>query len=109
MTFRAPVRDLALSLKIAGHPALVSSAFSELDEDTVGAVLEAAGAFTEEQLAPLNRKGDQVGAKFENGQVIAAPGFAQAYMQAVWEHEWMQEWIHAAEEEQWVIEQFEVA
>lgn len=79
MTFRAPVRDLALSLKIAGHPALVAASFAELDEDTVGAVLEAAGAFTEEQLAPLNRKGDQVGAKFENGQVIAAPGFADAY------------------------------
>jgi len=79
MSFRAPVRDLALALKIAGHPALVSSAFAELDEDTVIAVLEAAGAFTEEQLAPLNRKGDQVGARYENGKVIAAPGFADAY------------------------------
>jgi glutathione S-transferase len=35
------------------------------------------------------------------------PGFAQAYMQAVWEHEWMQAWIRAAEDEQWVIEQWE--
>jgi glutathione S-transferase len=40
---------------------------------------------------------------------IGVPGFAQAYMQAVWEHDWMQQWIHAAEEEQWVIGQFEVA
>jgi glutathione S-transferase len=40
---------------------------------------------------------------------IGVPGFAQVYMQAVWEHEWMQEWIHAAEDEQWVIEQFETA
>ena len=79
MTYRAPVRDLALSLQIAGHPALVSGAFAELDDDTVAAVLEAAGAFTEEQLAPLNRKGDQVGARYENGAVIAAPGFADAY------------------------------
>ena len=63
MSYRAPVRDLALSLQIAGHPALVSGAFAELDDDTVAAVLEAAGAFTEEQLAPLNRKGDQVGAR----------------------------------------------
>ena len=79
MSYRAPVRDLALSLQIAGHPALVSGAFAELDDDTVAAVLEAAGAFTEEQLAPLNRKGDQVGARYENGAVIAAPGFADAY------------------------------
>ena len=38
---------------------------------------------------------------------VGVPGFAQAYMQAVWEHEWMQAWIKAAEDEQWVIEQWE--
>jgi hypothetical protein len=32
-----------------------------------------------EVLAPLNRAGDTQGARFENGQVIAAPGFAGAY------------------------------
>ncbi|WP_332770565.1 acyl-CoA dehydrogenase [Phenylobacterium sp.] len=79
MTFRAPVRDLALALRTAGHPALVGQAFPELDDDTVAAVLDAAGAFVESELAPLNRKGDQVGARFENGVVSAAPGFAQAY------------------------------
>ena len=40
---------------------------------------------------------------------IGVPGFAQAYMQAVWEHEWMQQWIAAADDEQWVIEQWETA
>jgi glutathione S-transferase len=35
------------------------------------------------------------------------PGFAEAYMDAVWEHEWMQQWIRAAEDEDWVIEKFE--
>ncbi len=39
---------------------------------------------------------------------IAVPGFAQTYMQAVWEHEWLQSWIAAAEAEDWVIEQWEV-
>lgn len=39
---------------------------------------------------------------------VGVPGFAQAYMQAVWEHEWMQQWIAAAEGEDWVIEQFEM-
>ncbi|MEL7216842.1 MAG: glutathione S-transferase family protein [Pseudomonadota bacterium] len=38
---------------------------------------------------------------------IGVPGFAQSYMQAMWEHAWTQEWIGAAEDEQWVIEQFE--
>jgi glutathione S-transferase len=40
---------------------------------------------------------------------IGVPGFAQAYMQAVWEHEWMQQWIAAADDERWVIEQWETA
>jgi len=37
------------------------------------------------------------------------PGFARAYVEAVFAHPWMQEWIGGAEAEQWVIEQFEVA
>jgi glutathione S-transferase len=38
---------------------------------------------------------------------VPLPGFARAYMEAVWEHEWMQAWIAAAEAEDWVIEQYE--
>ena len=38
---------------------------------------------------------------------IGVPGFAVAYMQAIAEHAWTQEWINAAENEEWVIEQFE--
>ena len=39
---------------------------------------------------------------------IGVPGFAQAYMQALWEHAWMQEWISAAQNEEWTISAFEV-
>ncbi len=39
---------------------------------------------------------------------VPVPGFAVAYMQAVWEHEWLHDWIEAAEAEEWVIEQYEV-
>ena len=39
---------------------------------------------------------------------IGVPGFAQAYIEAICEHDWMREWIGAAEEEDWVIEQYEV-
>ncbi len=38
---------------------------------------------------------------------IGMPGFATSYMEAVWEHDWMQQWIGAAQEEDWVIEQYE--
>jgi glutathione S-transferase len=39
---------------------------------------------------------------------LTVPGFAQAYMQAVWEHDWMQHWVEAAQTEEWSIAQFEV-
>lgn len=39
---------------------------------------------------------------------IGVPGFALAYMQAIWEHEWMQTWAEAAENEEWAISQFEM-
>lgn len=38
---------------------------------------------------------------------VPVPGFAAAYMQAVWEHDWMRQWIAASESEEWVIEQYE--
>ena len=79
MPFRAPVRDLAFALSTVGHDALIARAYPDLDADTVAAVLEAAGLFANDVLAPLNRGGDTVGARYENGAVFAAPGFAGAY------------------------------
>jgi glutathione S-transferase len=38
---------------------------------------------------------------------IGVPGFAQSYMEAITEHAWMREWCGAAEDEAWVIEQYE--
>jgi glutathione S-transferase len=38
---------------------------------------------------------------------IPAPRFALPYMQAMFAHPFMQDWIAAAQEEPWVIEQFE--
>ena len=38
---------------------------------------------------------------------VGVPGFALAYMEAVWEHEWLQSWVAAAAAAHWTIEQFE--
>ncbi len=83
MSFRAPTRDILFSLiEAAGFERLLALApFSDIDVETVEAVLEGAAALADDVLAPLNRGGDTVGARFENGQVIAAPGFADAYRQ----------------------------
>ncbi len=81
MTYRAPVRDLAFSLEaVAGVDAVAATgAVPDYDRDVMGAVLEAAGQVAETLLAPLNRIGDQQGARYANGAVTAAPGFAEAY------------------------------
>ena len=83
MTYRAPVRDLAFTLQaVAGIDRVAATgAFPDYDAELMGAVLEAAGQFSEEVLAPLNRIGDQQGATCVDGQVTAAPGFAEAYRQ----------------------------
>ncbi len=81
MTFRAPVRDLLFCLhQIVDVDRLMRlDAFSDLDAETLAAVLDGAGALASDVLAPLNRGGDQVGATYQNGKVTAAPGFADAY------------------------------
>jgi len=79
MSYRAPVRDLAFALRhVAGFDRL-AAAFPEADADTVEAVLDAAGVFAGEVLAPLNRAGDLNPARLEGGVVRTSPGFAAAY------------------------------
>jgi alkylation response protein AidB-like acyl-CoA dehydrogenase len=80
MTYRPPLRDMTAALKAAGFDRL-GDAFPEADAETAWAVLEAAGEFAAGVIAPLNRAGDLVGARYENGRVTAAPGFADAYRQ----------------------------
>lgn len=81
MSYEPPIRDLIFSLTdVAGVDRLnETGAFPDFDAETMKAILEAAGTFAAEVLAPLNRSGDRDGARFDNGQVFAPPGFAQAY------------------------------
>ena len=81
MTYKAPVRDLLFALYEAAGFDRLSKAFPDADAETVNAVLEGAGVFTADVLAPINRQGDKDGARHENGQVFAAPGFVDAYRQ----------------------------
>jgi alkylation response protein AidB-like acyl-CoA dehydrogenase len=81
MPYAAPLRDILFTLNgVVGLPALTAkSRFASADGDTIRAVLEAGDTFASDVLAPLNVVGDREGAKFENGRVRAAPGFARAY------------------------------
>jgi alkylation response protein AidB-like acyl-CoA dehydrogenase len=50
-------------------------------------VLEEAGKFVGEVIAPLNRDGDEIGAQWADGAVTMPPGFKGAY-QAFWQAGW---------------------
>ena len=63
------------------------SAFAEVDPDLMGQVLDEAGKFVGEVVAPLNRDGDEIGARWDAGTVTMAPGFRDAY-QAFWQAGW---------------------
>ena len=79
--YRAPVADIAFTLKhVAGlGEALSANRFPNLTENLVEAVLDEAGRFAAERLAPLNRVGDEHGVRLENGVVTTAPGWRETY------------------------------
>jgi alkylation response protein AidB-like acyl-CoA dehydrogenase len=81
MTYRAPVADIAFALKHAAglKNAIAEGLYGDLDETTVEQVLEQAGRFASDVLAPLNTVGDKFGARFKDGEVTTPPGWKDAY------------------------------
>jgi alkylation response protein AidB-like acyl-CoA dehydrogenase len=81
MTYRAPINDMLLALNHgAGLEAAVQAGhYGDFDADITAAVLEEAGKFASDVLAPLNRVGDEHGVKLEDGKVTTAPGWPDAY------------------------------
>ena len=83
MTYTAPIADILLSLNHgAGLKAAVEAGhYGDFDGDITAAVLEEAGKFAADVLAPLNRIGDEHGIKLAGGVVTTAPGWPDAYKQ----------------------------
>jgi alkylation response protein AidB-like acyl-CoA dehydrogenase len=81
MSYRAPVADIAFSLKHAAglKTALSEGLYGDLDEQTVDSVLMEAGRFATDIIAPLNGVGDKFGTPFKNGTVTTPPGWKDAY------------------------------
>ena len=77
MTYRAPVADIAFALKHAAglKAALAEGLYGDLDEAMVDQVLEEAGRFAGDVIAPLNRVGDKSGTPFKDGAVTTPPGW----------------------------------
>lgn len=80
MHYQAPVEDIRLALRVAGFDRLVSDGLlPEIDEGLADAILEEAGKFATDRIAPLNRIGDQQGARLNGGQVTMPPGWKEVY------------------------------
>jgi alkylation response protein AidB-like acyl-CoA dehydrogenase len=61
--------------------------FAETDADLMRQVLDEAGKFVSDVIAPLNRDGDELGAQWQGGTVTLPPGFKRAYA-AFWQAGW---------------------
>ena len=81
MSYRAPVADIAFTLKHAAglKTALAEGIYGDLDEETVDSVLAEAGRYASDVIAPLNSVGDKFGTPFNDGKVTTPPGWKDAY------------------------------
>jgi alkylation response protein AidB-like acyl-CoA dehydrogenase len=62
-------------------------AFAEADRELMSQVIEQAGKFVAEVVAPLQGAGDSPGCRWQDGDVTTPPGFREAY-QAFWQGGW---------------------
>src|SRR5829696_6321057 len=81
MTYRAPVAEMVFAMRhVAGlDRAIAEELHGDLSLDLVETILDEAGKFANEELAPLNRSGDLEGLAFEDGAVAMPRGFKEAY------------------------------
>ena len=85
MADRPPLKDYGFLfrdvLKLEDHADLPG--FVDAPLDLIEQIVEAAGDFTADVLAPLNGVGDKTGCKLSDGKVTTPPGFKAAYEQLV--------------------------
>ncbi|MDB5511137.1 MAG: acyl-CoA dehydrogenase, partial [Enterovirga sp.] len=81
MTYRAPVAEMAFVMRhVAGMDAAIADGlYGDLSAELVESVLEEAGRFANDVIAPLNAVGDRHGTPLADGAVTTPPGWKEAY------------------------------
>ena len=79
--YRAPVSEISHTLKhVTGlGEAIASGRAGELSEDLLDAILEEAGRFASDKVAPHSRAGDVEGTHLKDGQVSMPQGWRKLY------------------------------
>ena len=79
--YQAPLADMRFVLRelVSLEELAKLPGFGEITPDVADAVLEEAAKFAGAVLSPLNRSGDLEGARWQEGQVLTAAGWKQAY------------------------------
>ena len=83
--YQAPLADMKFVLReLVDLPSLSQlPGFGEVTLDLAEAVLDEAAKFANSVLSPLNRSGDSQGARWQEGRVLTAAGWKQAYRRFV--------------------------
>ena len=81
--YQAPVKDMLFAMRELAGLEQISQlpGFEDASLDTVEAVLEEASQLAAEVIAPINRIGDEQGARVEDGGVRVPDEFKAAYRQ----------------------------
>ena len=84
--YRAPVDEIAFTLKHVArmNDAIGQGSLGDLSEDLVDAILEEAGKFASDEVAPLHKIGDENGAVLKDAAVTMPPGWKEVY------HHWIE-------------------
>ena len=79
--YRAPVDEIAFTLKHVArmNDAIGQGSLGDLSEDLVDAILEEAGKFASDEVAPLHKIGDERGAVLKDAAVTMPPGWKEVY------------------------------
>lgn len=81
MSYIAPVKDMLFLLsEVADIKHIQSdSRFSDLDSETIEALLDQSAQLTSDVIAPINQAGDEQGVQFNHGEVKTPTGWPSAY------------------------------
>ena len=85
MTYRAPLDEIIFALRLAAGKGAIApdGLYADLADGVLEETLREAAKFAEGVLHPLDKVGDRVGARYENGVVTTPPGWREAYQQWV--------------------------